>query len=93
MRWLALSIFLCGFTPIASDHDSTEKVNQEFRNIENSLINDEVQIYSSTPTLREVKDGSVFIIKGSSYTTWSSLMWRSGQEIYRVVGSCVTIVR
>ena len=93
MRWVLLSLLLVGFTPIHSVHDNTNKVDTEFRNVEASLQDQQFTAYSSTPTLSSVKDGSIFIVYGSSMTTWTALMWRVGNEIYKVNGSCVTVVR
>lgn len=92
MRWIILSVFLMAYTPIHLEHGN-KKVDDEFKNIEANLQDQQFTIYSSTPILSAVKDGQIFIVFGGSHTIYSALMWRRGREIYKVNGSCITVVR
>jgi len=90
MRWLFLSLALCAFTPIFQKHDSTEKIDEEFANLEQDAQSQGFRIFNATPTLKDLKDGQIVIMSTNGYT---SLMWRSNIEIFSVKGSCVTIFR
>lgn len=90
MRWILIALALSAFTPITDDHDTPEKVNAEVTNIENSLQDQQHTVFQSTPILSQVKDGGVVIVSSATY---NKLMWRLGQEIYAVNGSCVTVYR
>lgn len=90
MKWLIFALLLCAFTPIYTDHDVSKKVNEEFKNLENTVQDQEFRIMNSTPVLSELKDREVVIV---STLGINSLMWRNGQDIYSVRGSCVTFKR
>ena len=99
---LAFILLLCStlhaddnfqFAPLFSVHDSQRKVDEEFRNVAENLQSQQFYVFSSTPVLSTVKDGSIFIVYGGSSTIYSALMWRRGNEIYKVNGSCITVIR
>ena len=85
-----LAFPLMGFTPIFSNHDSTEKIDKEFRNVVADLQSQEFTIYTQTPTLSTLKDGQIVIVASG---TWNTIMFRRNQEIYKVNASCVTVSR
>ena len=91
MRWIMpFCLMLMAFTPIYTTHDSTEKVDEEVRNLEVDVQSQHFTVFATTPNLTEVKDGQIVIVSSNSY---NKLMWRQNQEIYAVTGSCVTVRR
>lgn len=90
MRWIILSLFLCGFTPLFVTHDSFDKVDKEFNQIEETLQDEQFNLMRSTPNLSDLKDRQIVIVSSNG---WSTVMWRDNQEIYALRGSCVTVRR
>lgn len=90
MRYLLIALCLMAFTPIYTNHDSPGKVDQEFKNIENSLQDQQFTIVKDTPALSSFRNGQIVIVSSGAF---NKLMLRSGQEIYSVNLSCITITR
>jgi hypothetical protein len=90
IKWLALCVFLMGFTPVHLDYDKKEKIRDEFRNIENTLQDQQFRVVTDTPTLTDLKDHE-FVVYSSN--TVVQIMFRDDREIYAVRASCVTIRR
>ena len=96
MKWLIFVVFLCAFTPVANKHDTQDKTDSEFVNIYQQAQSKNFKVVSATPSLNDLQDGEIVIVSsitnnpGQSYT---KLMFRSGQEIFSVNLSCVTVRR
>lgn len=100
MKWGLILLFLVSplycdedvksWTPIFDKHDTTTKIDEEFRGQENGLQSQKFTVFQSTPFLSQLKDGQVVIVSSATY---NKLMWRFNQEIYAVNGSCVTVYR
>lgn len=92
MRWLTLALIpaLMAFAPLVSTHDSTDKVDQEIRNIEQNLQGVEFAVVTDTPALTEMRDGQILLLSSG---TVNKLIWRVNQEIYAVSGTSITIRR
>ena len=90
-RWIwLLAIPLFAFTPIHWDYSQPENVRDEFRNAENDLQSKQFDVFPTTPALSELRDFQIVVITSNSYV---KLMFRSGQDIYAVTVSCVTVKR
>ena len=89
MRYF-LALGLMAFTPIFSTHEDSKKTDQEFRNLENTVQDQQFSIRNSTPVLSELKDGQIVIFSSG---TVNKLLFRSNQEIYAVNASCITVRR
>ena len=90
MKWILMMLFLIGATPIHNKYDTEQKINDEFRNIVDNTQGIQHKIFVTTPTLSDMQNGEIVIISTGSD---QRLLWRSSQEIYAVVGSCITVVR
>ena len=90
MRWLLLIPLLCAWTPVFTNHDTTDKVDIEFSGQENDVQSKQHTIVTSTPSLKDLKDGEIVIISSGAYT---GLMFRSNQEVWAVSVSCITTRR
>ena len=90
MKWVLLAIPLMALTPLHNSHDTQEKIDQEFRQIENELQDKNFRIVGSTPALGDLRNGEIVIL---SSLTVNYLMWRAGNDLYSVKGSCVTSTR
>ena len=91
MKLLALLsiIFLTGFTRIYDLHDSPDKIDGEFRNIEIGVQPKGWRVFSSTPSLYDLEDDEC--VKVSSNIV--SIMCRDSNDIYSIKLSCVTVIR
>ena len=78
------------FTPVFTVHDTTAKVDQEIKNLENAVQNKEFTIKSSTPNLSDLRDGEFVIVSSGTFT---KVMFRRNQEIYSINVSCITVTR
>jgi len=88
--WILLAaIGLCAFGPIHNSHDSQGKIDSEFTNLYGQAQPAQFEIVSSTPNLTDMKDGEVVIFSSGAV----KMMWRAGQELYAVSGSCITVRR
>ena len=91
IKWLwVLCLPLFAFSAIHSDHSDSKKVDEEFRNFELGLQPKQMKVFKSTPTLNELQDGEMVI---QSTNAFNSLMFRSGDEIYSLKFSCITVLR
>lgn len=88
--WLLGLLPLCGFNRIATVHDDTDKIDREFVAVENALQHPTVQVFTSTPNLRALNDHEVAILSSG---TWNNLMFRYGNDIFKVNASCFTVTR
>ena len=77
-------------TPIYDQHDSQEKVDEELRNIYYAAQSNQFTIFTDTPTPTDLKDGEIVIYSSG---TVQKLIWRDGEDIYAVQGSCITVRR
>lgn len=96
MRWLilALCVPLMAFTPIANEHDSQQKVDDEFKQIYQQAQPIQYRKFDSTPNLTDLQDGQMAIISSSTRNgSYSKFIYRDNLEIYTVGGSCITIRR
>lgn len=84
--WLLLS----GFTPIFSNYYDAENIREEFSNLENDVQSQQFTVFQSTPVLSELKDGQIVIVSSGTY---NKLMFRTGQDIFSISVSCVTVFR
>lgn len=91
MRYLILilALPLCAMSPIYKIHDNSRKVDDEFTNVYGQTQAEQFRTVQSTPILSEMKDFEVVIVSSGAV----KLMFRVGQEIYAVSGSCVTVRR
>jgi hypothetical protein len=89
-KWLWGCLLLMGFTPVHLEYDKPEKVRQEFRNLENTVQDQQFRVVTSTPVLTDLKDHEIVVFSSG---TLSQIIWRDGIDIYAVRGSCVTIRR
>lgn len=91
MRWLWLLpiLGLCGFSPIYQAHDNQRKVDDEFVNVYGQAQPDQFKVFNTTPNLTQLKDGEAVIFSCSTV----KMMFRSGQEIFAVGVSCITVRR
>lgn len=89
MRWIILSLFLCAFSPIYSQHDTKEKVDNEFKNGYDQMQPRQFTVVTSTPNLSDFRDGEMVIFSSGAV----KVMVRVGQEIYTVGISCITVRR
>lgn len=92
-KWLffsVLALLLCGFTLVDQKHETPEAVDAEFFNVSQNLQGRQFYIYLSTPNFSELQDGEVVIVSSG---TFNKLMFRSGQELYSVTPSCITVTR
>lgn len=89
MRWLILALFLCAFSPIYSSHDNQGKIDSELKNIYDQAQSEQFRVVTATPNLTDLKDREVVIFSSGAI----KLMLRSGQDIYVVSVSCITIRR
>ncbi len=80
---------LVGFTPIHNNYNEEQKINDEFRNVEQNLQPKEFRVVSTTPTLDDMKDHEVVIFSSGIIR----IMFRENQDIYSVTPSCVTVFR
>lgn len=88
-RFLLLIPFLCAFSPVYQAHDNQQKTDGEFVNLYDQAQAEQFRVVTSTPILSDLKDSEVVIFSSGT----SKLMWRAGQEVYAVQGSCVTVRR
>ena len=88
--WLFLLFPLYGFTRIHSTYEKPEYITDEFANVENDLQPKAFSIYQSTPNLVDFKDGEIVIVSSGTY---NKLMFRSGQDLFAVSFSCITVKR
>ena len=79
-----------GFTPIYDRHETPEKVDAEFKEIENTTQSKQWGIFTNTPTLNDLQDKQVVIVSSNG---WSTILWRDNRELYSIRGSCVTVIR
>lgn len=90
IKWLPLVFLLMAFTPIYDKHETTEKVDNEFKEIEQTVQPKQWATFSSTPIVKELSDKQVVIVSSQG---WSTIMWRDNNEIYSIRGSCSTVLR
>ena len=90
MIWLILCLCLMAFTPIYQVYDQPDNVRDEFRNVENSVQDQQHTVFTSTPNLIDVKDGAIFMVSSGTATRF---MMRIGQELYSINVSCITVRR
>ncbi len=90
MIFVLMALCLMGFTPIYTEHDTTEKIDREIENIEQSVQSKQFTVLQSTPNLSQLRDGEIALVSSGTVTR---LMFREGQEIYSVNFSCVTVRR
>lgn len=87
--WIGSLFALVGFTPIYSRHDTVEKVDSEITHIANDVQSRQFTVWTTTPSLNDIRDGEFIIF----VATQAKVMFRSGQEIYSINLSCVTVRR
>ena len=89
--WIILPLALMGmYTPSFNNHKDLGQVDTEFNNIENTLQSQDFNVSQTTPALSSMRDHQIMIISSGAF---SSLMWRDGNELWQVKGSCVTVRR
>ena len=86
--WLLGLLPLLGFSRVTTVHDSTSKVDREFTNIEESLQDQQFTVIPTTPNLRALKDGQFVIVSSGNF-----IMFRNGDDIFKINTSCVTVTR
>lgn len=89
MRWLILGLLLCAFTPLYPVHDTPAKVDDEIKNVADSVQDEQLTVFTSTPILSQLKDGQMVIFSSGTV----KLMFRQNQEIFAVSVSCITVRR
>ena len=95
MKWLyvATIILLCGLAyalaPIQNVHEKPGEVDNEFRNIYETVQPRQMAVFKTTPTLIDLQDGEAVIYSSGMVR----FMFRSGEEIWSVSTSCITIRR
>lgn len=87
---LLLVGFLCGMSPIYNEHDTPAKIDAEIVQIYDQAQPEQFRVVNTTPVLTEMKDNEVILM---STGTTVRLLIRNGQEIYAILGSCVTVRR
>lgn len=88
--WFILAMLLCAFSPIVNEHRTPAQVDGEFTNLYDQAQPKQFRVVNSTPAFAEFKDGEVIVF---SSNTVNKILWRSGEEIYAVIGSCITVRR
>lgn len=88
---LALTFGLYAFAPIAQEHETPAKVDAEFFNVYDQAQPKQFRVVTTTPSVLDTnfKDGEIVIFSSGAV----KLMLRSGQEIYAINVSCITIRR
>lgn len=89
MRFILLALGLMAFTSIHSKHDTPEKVDEEFAHIEKEAQGRQFTVWQTTPNVSQLRDGEIVVFSTGAI----KLMYRVGQEIYAVSGSCITVRR
>lgn len=91
MRWLYpfLILGLCGFGPIYTQHDSPEKLDGEFKNAYDQAQARQFRVFTATPNLNDLQDNEVIIVSSGAI----KMMFRSGQEIFSINVTSVTVRR
>ena len=87
---IASCVLFLGLTPISNDYSKKESIEMEFKNIYGQAQDKQFTIASATPTLTALQDGEMVIFRTGDL---SGLMYRSGNEIFKVNASCVTVTR
>lgn len=96
MLWAMTAVFfltawLCAaYTPVFTSHKDLKQVDTEFSNIEESVQAAQFTVFMATPILSELRDNEVVII---STNGWTAIMFRAGEDIFKVSVSCVTVRR
>lgn len=94
MRKVAFLLLCCiglmAMTPVHSDYENEDKIDDEFSNLYEQAQPVQFIVRNSTPILGELQDGQVIIVSSHTYVKF---MFRVNQEIYAVNASCVTIRR
>lgn len=86
-----LSFFLLlGLTPVSNEYSTNDKIEVEFKNLYGQAQDKQFDVFTATPTLTAIQDGQIVVFRTGDT---SGLMFRSGQEIYKVNASCVTVTR
>lgn len=88
-RLCLISLLLLGWRPIYERHDTPDRVSDEFKNVEDNLQDQQYFIYPSTPNLTDLKDGQIVLFSSGAH----KIMWRDGNDIFTIQGSCITIRR
>lgn len=90
LAWLFSALVLCGFGPIYTDHDSQPKVDVEIKNLYDQAQGKQFRVVVATPNLMDLKDSEVVIMSTGAVVR---LMFRSGQEIFSIPVTSVTVRR
>lgn len=91
MRWiLPFCLLLLGMTPIGAQHDTQQKVDDEFKNLYQQVQPLQYKTFASTPNLVDLQDGQIAVISSMTYVR---PVIRINQEIYTLNGSCITVRR
>ena len=90
IKWIPFLLLLCAFTPIYTEHDDQRKTDQEFINVANDVQSRQFKVVNSTPNLLDLRDNELVIMSSGTITR---IMFRTGQEVYSLNVSCVTVRR
>ncbi len=91
-RWLLILFlpFILGFTEIYPRHDTEFSVSEEFANVYDEAQARQFTVYATTPALSDLRDGEIVILSSNTY---SVLIWRTLDDLWKVQGSCITVRR
>ena len=82
-KWpLALVIFLVGFRPVYTKHDTFDKVDTELNQMENALQDKAFTVNNTTPNVTDLQDHEFQIVATTGQPAAINLVLRIGTTMY-----------
>lgn len=87
---LCATVHLLSVTPSVQTYNTPDQIAAEVKNVTDNCQDKQFTVYVATPNLRDLRDGEIILVASGTY---NAVIYRVGQDIYKVVPSCITVTR
>jgi hypothetical protein len=81
---------LFALSPVATTYKEEAEIEVEFKNLYDNVQAKQFRVFTTTPVFSDLQNGEIVIVSSGVFNV---LIFKAGEDIYRVNSSCITVVR